>query len=121
MASEFTTPWSIYQKQLFPVGYGLPLWHPEPNEADRVRVEPVPISIGSVGYMRNGKFHVLFNSTATQDSPVNKHGVPDNYKPFLINDGNAYVPEDEQILQEIVLSRNVKKISVGGGASVSRY
>ena len=120
MASEFTTPWSIYQKQLFSVGYGLPLWHPEPNEADRVRGEPVPISVGSVGYMRNGKLHVLFNSTASEDSPVNKHGVPADYEPFPIDDGHTYVPVDDQILQEIVLSRNVKKISVGGGANISR-
>ena len=59
--------WDIYAKQLFPKGYGFPLFYPEhPNEAGHG-----PASIGDVGIIENGRFVPYFN-VVEEDSPLNK-------------------------------------------------
>ncbi|OCH94844.1 hypothetical protein OBBRIDRAFT_788846 [Obba rivulosa] len=56
---------SIYAEQLFPLGYGLPLFGPEPTS-------PAPlddVQIGHVGYIAYGCFWPLFNSALTSCGP----------------------------------------------------
>lgn len=68
---------SVYSKLLFQRGYGYPLWEPEPTEAGEVLV-------GDVGYIRDGGFYRLFNTTLPADHPLHEsHGVPDGYEPFI--------------------------------------
>ena len=118
MATLQRSPWDIYQEQLFQVGYGLPLWHPEPNEPDGVREVAVPVSIGSVGFMRDGQFIVIFDSTKSQGDPTNRRGVPTNFDPFDLNRG--FVNRCDKIQQKIVPSRNLRDVTVEAGASTSR-
>ena len=49
--------WDVYQQQLFTLGYGLPLWDPEPQNYSQV------LSWGSVIYPSlQGRYTLLFHS-----------------------------------------------------------
>lgn len=71
--SKYDTAWDIYAEQLFPKGYGHPLWIPEPTER--------PLRIGDVGWMKDGQFRPLFNFMAPENDLINaSQGVPPNYE-----------------------------------------
>ena len=60
-------PSIVYQEQLSSLGYGTALWEPSPikNFYDQV-------SIGDVGYIRNGLFYRMFNVTRDWNDASNK-------------------------------------------------
>ena len=79
-----TAPWEIYAEQLFPLGYGHPLWIPEPNGRE--------VHIGDVGWLNEGAFRPLFNTTKPEDHPLNSRGgVPESFTPFKLS--KAFVEE----------------------------
>ncbi|EMD35079.1 hypothetical protein CERSUDRAFT_66899 [Gelatoporia subvermispora B] len=52
-----------YAKNLFHLGFGLPLWHPRPLKTG-------DILIGDVGFMRHGIIYKLFNATTPADNDL---------------------------------------------------
>ncbi|KZT67825.1 hypothetical protein DAEQUDRAFT_766790 [Daedalea quercina L-15889] len=71
------SPSDVYAQQLYPLGYGYPLWDPEPlRSSDEVFV-------GDVGFVKDGAFYRAFNASKPGDDPVNSElGFPDGYEPF---------------------------------------
>ena len=103
-----THPWNIYEDQLFRVGYGLPLWHPEPNSYDD-DLGDVPVEVGSVGWKHNGKFKVLFNSMRPEDHPVNRRGIPTDFV-MLGSDNPVSIDTSDKIQQDVIASRTLKRV-----------
>ena len=71
-------PFKVYQEHLSSIYHGLALWDPNPVQRlyDRGHV-----SIGDVGYLRNGGFIRMFNVTLPWNHPSNtKLGTPMEYK-----------------------------------------
>jgi hypothetical protein len=71
--------YDIFRDQLairFP-GYGHALWEPSPVDHYGV------VGVGDVGYIREGRFHRLFNILLPADDPSHAvFKVPDNHEPF---------------------------------------
>lgn len=67
-----------YAEQLIGLGYGLPLWQPEPTKFGEVQ-------IGDVGYMFEGGFYRLFNALLPKDDPANRDGVPEGFSALNID------------------------------------
>ncbi|KAI9432518.1 hypothetical protein H4582DRAFT_1994165 [Lactarius indigo] len=56
--------------------FGHALWDPDPGEYP-------PVEIGDVGFIRQGKFHRLFNALYSEDHPSNQRfGVPEYHEIF---------------------------------------
>jgi hypothetical protein len=54
--------------------FGYALWEPDPGESPRVEV-------GDVGFIRDGKFHRIFNTLLPANHPSHKElGVPEDYE-----------------------------------------
>jgi|HubBroStandDraft_3_1064219.scaffolds.fasta_scaffold154725_1 hypothetical protein len=63
-------PWNVYREQLSSLFHGYALWEPDP-----VRALYDEVSIGDVGYMKNGFFYRMFNVILSSDDPANnRHG-----------------------------------------------
>ena len=100
-----TYPWDIYAEQLLPVGYGHPLWLPEPNSRE--------IELGDVGWLKEGGFHPLFNSMKAPDDPINlDKGIPPNFTTF--NPPNLWISNNEKLVQDIVYSKSIHTTDVSG-------
>ncbi len=55
--------------------FGYALWEPDPGENN------LPVEVGDVGYIREGKFHRLFNALLPEDHPSHKRlGVPEDHE-----------------------------------------
>jgi len=77
------THYDIFREQLgikYPK-YGYALWEPSPGPLYR----DSPVEVGDVGYIRDGKFHRLFNALLPADHPSHKFGVPEYYEPLNPN------------------------------------
>ncbi|KAF8263073.1 hypothetical protein EI94DRAFT_626048 [Lactarius quietus] len=58
--------------------FGHALWEPDPGEFPAVEV-------GDVGFVRDGKFHRLFNALLPADHPSNEsRGVPEHHEPLKL-------------------------------------
>jgi len=58
--------YNIFREQMgirFPT-YGHALWDPRPDEPGK------PVKIGDVGFIRRGKFHLLFNALSPEGEQV---------------------------------------------------
>ena len=112
MAATFTTAWDIYAEQLFSLGYGHPLWIPEPNERE--------VELGDVGWIKDGEVRTLFSSMKEEDDVVNKKGVPVGFEPFKRK--NLSIGECDKIKQNVLCGRNVRALdgnaTIGAGRSV---
>ncbi|RDX46032.1 WD40 repeat-like protein [Lentinus brumalis] len=94
-----TPPWDIYAEQLFSLGYGYPLWIPEPNQHE--------VDIGDVGWIQDGEFCTLFNSRKPEDSPVNiDKGVPLHFDMFSPPISHIYACQE--IMPKMVCSRGIR-------------
>ena len=99
-----SAPWNIYAEQLFPVGYGYPLWIPEPSR-DRER----QVFIGDVGWVKQGEFRALFNCMKAQDDPANtEKGVPLEFQMF--NPKNVSIGRCERISQRVICSSSIRTL-----------
>ncbi|KAA1477162.1 hypothetical protein DENSPDRAFT_933522, partial [Dentipellis sp. KUC8613] len=92
--------WDIYERQLIPLGHGLPIWEADP------RRDEVEVQVGDVGYMQEGRFHRVFNVLhgdtrqgmviqrpadavfpAEYEQPYpNRYGVPEYHKPLVLKE-----------------------------------
>ncbi|PCH44542.1 hypothetical protein WOLCODRAFT_154584 [Wolfiporia cocos MD-104 SS10] len=72
------TAWDVYAWLLLEKGYGHPLWSPEPHEKGEV-------NIGSVGFIRQGRFYCLLNASKPSDADENRRWGdlgPFRFRPF---------------------------------------
>ena len=70
----------IYREELatnYPT-YGHALWEPSPG------VDSTAVEIGDVGFIREGRFHRLFNILLPEDHPSHQDGVPQRYEPLVL-------------------------------------
>ncbi|KAI0289465.1 hypothetical protein BC826DRAFT_610352 [Russula brevipes] len=74
--------YDIFREQLavkYPA-YGHALWEPNPGRLYS------PVEVGDVGYVREGKFHRLFNALLPADHPSHRNfGVPEYHEPLTPN------------------------------------
>jgi hypothetical protein len=76
--------YDIFREQLairYPA-YGHALWEPGPGSLYR------PVEVGDVGYIREGKFHWIFNALHPADHPSHQDfgfGVPEHHEPLILN------------------------------------
>ena len=102
-------PWDLYARQLFPLGYGHPLWHPEPDGGREVM-------LGDVGWFENGAFYPLFNSLhSTADALNEANGTPADFAPLR----NVKVATLSKINQNFLFSRSVRGVRISGSASMN--
>lgn len=73
------TSWNVYASELVRLGFGHPLWYPEPTKFGEVE-------IGDVGVIQEGRFFRLFNAMRDEDDPVNAKGVPDGFVKLVVNE-----------------------------------
>jgi hypothetical protein len=68
--------YEIFREQLATMypSYGHALWEPSPWKPDR------PVKVGDVGFLRNGRFHSLFNALRPAEGQSN---VPEYYEQLL--------------------------------------
>ncbi|KAH9941396.1 hypothetical protein B0H21DRAFT_676104, partial [Amylocystis lapponica] len=104
-------PWDVYSEKLFPLGHGLPLWHPDPTKQGEV----LP---GDVGFVYEGQFIRFFNATLPATHHINERGVPDDYEPLDF-------PHFLRIRREGALprgpmcSRGVTSVNIGAQVTVN--
>ena len=55
--------------------HGHALWDPDPSP-------DIPVEVGDVGYIREGKFYRLFNALVPAGNFGQRLGVPENYEPL---------------------------------------
>ena len=85
--------------------HGYALWNPDPWRPD------IPVQVGDVGYLREGKFYRLFNACLSADDPSQTLGVPDYYEPLVTS---SLVHTSGGVERQIYFcSRHVAKASRG--------
>lgn len=70
-----------YRQCLIKLGYGCPLYEPDPSRYEHVQ-------IGDVGYVDSviGHFHRVFNVFFHANHHINRrYGIPDNFEPLELN------------------------------------
>lgn len=74
--------YDVFREQLgikYPT-YGHALWQPSPGKLYG------PVEVGDVGYIREGKFHRLFNALLPANHPSHRNfGVPEFHEPLIPN------------------------------------
>ena len=58
--------------------YGHALWEPSPGG------HYTTVEIGDVGFIREGRFHRLFNILLSGDDPSHQDGVPQHHEPLVL-------------------------------------
>ncbi|KAI0350573.1 hypothetical protein OH77DRAFT_1412848 [Trametes cingulata] len=107
-----TAPWDIYTEQLIHLGYGYPLWVPDPAPG------AAQVQIGDVGWVNDGEFISLFNALRGEDDAQPRGGVPVDHVPLDVRDLSILGPRDK-IWQRVLCSRSIRKLDVSGGMSAS--
>ncbi|KAI0750127.1 hypothetical protein C8Q80DRAFT_1269887 [Daedaleopsis nitida] len=102
--------WDLYAKGLMPLGYGYPLWGPEPDPTYG------EVRLGDVGYIQDGHFCFLFNAMRDAGDPINKDGVPDPFEAFT-PPVSTTIHRPDEITQSQLHSRSLQSISVSTTAS----
>jgi hypothetical protein len=70
-------PYFVYRDELTSLFHGLPLWEPDPTNLYE------EVSVGDVGFVREGCFIRMFNVLVPRDDPSNdSFGVPNDYHPL---------------------------------------
>lgn len=111
MATATATPADIYAEQLIPLGYGYPLWQPEPTKHGEVL-------IGDVGFTTEGRFYRLFNAMRSRDDPVNARGVPEEFEVLAVDDQELFHANEEFLPAGPLHTTSVtsRKVSAGVAA-----
>lgn len=111
LAMSRDSPWDLYAKGLMPLGYGYPLWGPEPDPSFG------EVNIGDVGYIRDGHFCFLFNAMRSADHPVNQlRGVPSGFEVFRPRH-SMIIDRPDEITQSQLHSKSLQSVSISAGAS----
>ncbi|KAI1795446.1 hypothetical protein LXA43DRAFT_882195 [Ganoderma leucocontextum] len=96
----------VYAQQLFPVGFGHPLWRPEPDLKTGREV-----LVGDVGFIRRCHFTPLFNTTKPATDPINWHkGIPTGFQALSLPDTS--ISRSDKIMQDMVCSGDVDAVKV---------
>ena len=102
-----TAAWDIYARRLMHLGYGHPLWGPEPCERFG------EVRLGDVGYLQDGHFCFLFNAMCPADDPVNsQRGVPPNFVVFHPPDA-VPIHRSHAITQTRLHSKSLRSVEIG--------
>ncbi|KAH9851229.1 hypothetical protein C2E23DRAFT_247420 [Lenzites betulinus] len=107
-----TAPWDIYAEQLTHLGYGYPLWIPDPAPG------APPVEIGDVGWINEGEFVSLFNVFRGEKEAQPRGAVPVDHVPLLTRDCTIVGPRDK-ISQSVLYSRSIRKVDVSGEISAT--
>ncbi len=59
--------------------YGHALWEPSPGG------HYTAVEIGDVGFIREGRFHRMFNILLSGDDPSHQDGVPPHHEPLVLS------------------------------------
>lgn len=105
-----TPPWNVYAQQLGHLGYGYPLWVPDPAPG------LAPVELGDVGWIDEGEFHPLFNAFRGEDGTQPRGGVPSDHVPLDIRERIISGPRDK-ISQSVFCSRSIRRVDVSGAIS----
>ena len=113
--SKHATPWDVYAEQLFPKGYGHPLWIPEPTERE--------VLLGDVGWIKKGQFCPLFNTLLPKTNPINRDsgGVPQKYVRINVTSKLAIGKAKQEIQQKTVHSGSMRVVDTTGKIGGGRY
>ncbi|KAM5541093.1 hypothetical protein V8D89_005226 [Ganoderma adspersum] len=105
--------WTIYAKQLYPQGYGYPLWQPDPDP------KASPVDIADVGWLDKGGFFQLFNSRMKlEDASRQVHArVPEGFVPFDPPDLFVSGPHPSLVAPPLC-SETIETSEVSGSAQV---
>ena len=107
--STSTAP-DVYAQQLFRLGFGYPLWDPEPARGE--------VFVGDVGFVSSdGSFHRIFNATQPSSDPNNRFGVPDGYKPFTLTSEFSNNRKPGALAPGALCSRTIMQLSANLRAS----
>lgn len=68
----------IYAKELFPLGYGFPLWDPDTTQANG------EVCIGDVGFIEHGTFYRMFNAMEAKETDFKDGNKPLDYEEFKL-------------------------------------
>ena len=101
--------WDVYAKNLFPLGYGYPLWKPDPAPGYPA------VELGDVGRLERGEFRTLFN-TRKPETAAQPKGTPEGYVQFQTHPGTIHGPREE-ITQDVIHSKTIKRVKGGGGVT----
>ncbi|TBU25438.1 hypothetical protein BD311DRAFT_669637 [Dichomitus squalens] len=104
-------PWDIYADSLFHLGFGYPVWKPDPAPGCG------EVDIGDVGWLENGEFHKLFNTTKAPDDPQPR-GIPDGYRTFDVERAFIHGPREE-IQQSVLCSRSIERLDASAGLTAA--
>ncbi|KAI0280738.1 hypothetical protein BC826DRAFT_1191391 [Russula brevipes] len=99
-------PFDVYREQLSSHYLGFALWDPAPDPTINVRV-----SIGDVGFVRDGAFRRMFNVILKHDDPSNqKIDEPDSYDPLacdpLVNLHRSSLPSRDYPSRQLSTEEN---------------
>lgn len=101
--STLTAP-DVYARQLFRLGFGYPLWDPEPPRGE--------VFVGDIGFVGNdGSFHRVFNATLQETDPNNRFGVPAGYNPFSLTSEFQNDNRPGALAPGALCSKTIKQIS----------
>ncbi|KAI0819434.1 hypothetical protein BC628DRAFT_1342226 [Trametes gibbosa] len=107
-----TAPWDIYADQLTHLGYGYPLWIPDPAPG------APSVEIGDVGWINEGEFLPLFNAFRGENEAQPRGAGPVDHVPLLLRDCTIVGPRDK-ISQPVLCSRSIQKVDVSGEISAT--
>ncbi|KAI0633111.1 hypothetical protein C8Q77DRAFT_1058568 [Trametes polyzona] len=102
-----TAPWDIYAEQLTHLGYGHPLWVPDPAPG-----QP-PVEVGDVGWINDGEFLPLFNVFRGEHDAQFWGAVPVDFVPLGIRECALIGPRDK-ISQSVLCSQSIQRVDVSG-------
>jgi hypothetical protein len=99
------------------MGYGYPIWRPEPNQFLSDTYQRLGTRIGDVGFVTsNGSFDYLFNVCRPKNHPINVNRTPEDFEYVELREehdvcGNsgAYTPDEH------VASTSMKKRVLDAG------
>ncbi|KAF9779016.1 hypothetical protein BJ322DRAFT_469697 [Thelephora terrestris] len=78
MSSSAPRPWDVYKHAFAPYHRGHPLWDPSPIYSYH------QVRLGDVGYIRKGRFHLLFSAGDELGSRVLGVDVPPKFIPLKL-------------------------------------
>ncbi|KAL1943450.1 hypothetical protein VTO73DRAFT_4525 [Trametes versicolor] len=105
--------WDIYAEQLVSLGYGYPLWYPDPSP------ERAPVQLGDVGWVKEGEFHALFNALREAHDAQPMGAVPADFAPLNPLGGVQIVGPRQKIWQRVLHSETIHCTDVSGGVAVN--
>ncbi|KAH8105449.1 hypothetical protein BXZ70DRAFT_527374 [Cristinia sonorae] len=105
-------PIEVYAEQLSSAGHGYPLWDPNPSPDCLDDDEIIEVTIGDVGYIRDGSFKRMFNVFAPSTDRINRYGVPEDFVPLTINGKRPVIERKDSYLPPgPVVSQSVRVMS----------